>query len=118
GPLEPLVLDPVDIDGLGVLLVAEARVYQYRSVGMLDQHTPHGEWNAVSFVRRNPALPQRLRHYTEHRAAIQPLKTGLEEMAAQAPHGERTGEHHPAASGLESASGSVGSAPRFRRLRA
>src|SRR6185437_919127 len=97
GAARTFVLDTIDVVELRVLLVPRPGVDQHWSDVMLDQQTAHTELDAIALVGRNAALPQRLRHDAEHRAAIEPLATGLDRMhtpaAKLAALDERFGNH-------------------------
>jgi hypothetical protein len=45
---------------------------------MLDEQAPHPEQDPIPIIRRDAALPERLRHDAEHRTAVEALATGLE----------------------------------------
>ena len=93
-PLEPLILDTVNVEELGVLLVAEPGIDQHEAVGMLDEETAHGERDAVAVVVLHPPGPERVRHHAEHGAAVEPLPAGLQRVAPEPAHLHRAGEGH------------------------
>src|SRR5688500_10496506 len=72
-----IVLDSVHRLEFLIFLVAGSGIDEHESGSVLDQQAAHPELNAVSLVCWNPALPQDLGHYAEHRAAIELLTPGL-----------------------------------------
>src|SRR5690242_863626 len=77
------ILDAIDVVELRVFLVARAGIDQHRPDVVLDQQTPHAKLNPVARVGGNAALPERLGHDAEHRAAVELLATGLNRMHAK-----------------------------------
>lgn len=73
-------LDPIDVEELRILLVPHPGVDQHEPIGMLDEQAAHPERDPIPFVRRDAALPKRLRHDAEHRTAVEALAAGLESM--------------------------------------
>ena len=57
GAFETLVLDPVDIEKLGVFLIAECGIDQDQAIGVFHQDAAHGEGNAVPLVRLDARAP-------------------------------------------------------------
>jgi hypothetical protein len=83
GALQSLILDAIDVQKLGVFLVPESRVDEHQPIGVLDQHTAHGERNPISGIRLDSGAPQRPRHHPEHGPAVQALPTALQAVAAK-----------------------------------
>ena len=71
--LQSLVLDAVDVEELGVLLVAEGGVDEHQAVGMLDQQAAHRQRDPAPLVVADPPAPERIGHHAEHRAAVEAL---------------------------------------------
>jgi len=101
--IRALVLDAVDVVELFRLLVSGASVDEDQTGLVLDQQTAHAQLNPVPLVGRDAALPEWLRDDTEHRAAVQPLASGLDGMDAQGAEcarlNERLGRHERQAVG-------------------
>jgi hypothetical protein len=76
--LQPLIFNPIDIEELGVFFVAQRGVHQDQTIAVLDQQTPHREWDPVPFVGLDPSSPERSRHHAEHGSAIETLQTALQ----------------------------------------
>ena len=93
--LEPLVLDTVDVEELGVLLVAEPGVDQHQAVGMLDEQTAHGERDAVALVGLRPACSRACYGTTPNIAPPSSrCAPAFERVAAEPAHLERAGQRH------------------------
>ena len=78
------ILDAIDVDELGVFLVADSGVDQHQAGVVLDQQAPQGERDAIALVGRSAARPERFRDDTEHRPAVEMLETGFEGVACEA----------------------------------
>jgi hypothetical protein len=82
--LQALVLDSVDVEELGVFLVAKRGVDQDQTIVMLHQKAAHSQGNPVPVVRLDTRLPQRSGDNTEHGTPVEALQPALEGVAAQA----------------------------------
>ena len=69
----PLVPHPVEVVELVVLLVPDPGVDEHERFRCLDQKAAQRQRDPVPVVRRDAALPERLRHDTEHGAPVEPL---------------------------------------------
>ena len=63
-------IEAVDVAELLVFFVARTSIDDHRP-GAADDERPHGEQDPVALVGRSLGRPQRLRHDTEHRAAVE-----------------------------------------------
>ena len=65
---------------LCILFVSQPVVDEDQPVAILNKETAHGPGAKVIFVWRICLLPDRFRHYSEHRASIQFKKTGVNDV--------------------------------------
>jgi hypothetical protein len=86
----PGAVEGVDLAGLLPHLVPGAAVHEHASPGRLDEHRPHRQLDPVAIVGPRERFPQGARDHAEHRAAVEPegsvvQQANLQVAAGQAP---------------------------------
>ena len=101
-----------------VLLVPGAAVDEHEPIVVLDENAAHAERDAVALVGGDAALPERLGHDAEHRAAVELLSARLQRVDAEAAYGARFDQRLRRAHAVVSLSIGRGIATRPREPRA
>ena len=90
--VRPGILDPVDVEEFGGLLVPGSRIDEDQRRLVLDQHAAHPELDAIPLVGRDASFPERLGDHAEHGAAVELLPARLDGVKPEPTDGQRLDE--------------------------